>query len=684
MDNQIPFSLNYNALKMFGRQLYSNAWAAISELVANGFDAGASCVYLYINMIDRKNAIIEMLDNGSGMDEKDLREKYVIIGRNRRLENPQDKSAGRKGIGKLAALYLSDNYTILSKKDGAITGWRVDVAGMDDLSTPSLERAELSSIDIVCKDLWNNPELTNGTFIQLCNVDLSRLGDAAIEALKHKLSNYFLFDSLESKLKVCIIRDSRDKLEFEDIHKQIAFDNMAYIYHSLDIPVEVTKDKFEVKYQNKLSTNKTLLFERKIEKFPSEVNSQDNRDKVSIAGIQTFYGKEKRYELLGWIGIHASIDKESAQKNDSRYIKNQFYNPNQIRVYVRNKLANENILDKLGLVGTYANYIEGEISFDILDDNDFEDIATSNRQDFSIIDERVSLLRTLLRGIAVQLVARRQELANAVDEQRKKDDNAVRAKEKTSFARELRDDLLSADVPEDIADRVSPVIANKLKGAYELKTSYRLFISHAKKDRNFTDFISHYLQHKGFKWTNDPKTTDIFYSSDGLDITSLDPLSDTIKGMILDHNTDILFFTSKSFLKSQYCLFEGGAAWATRAIMGYSVISVDYNSIPAFLTNGKPEFAFDSRDKKTFELNEQNYNNIVIILNRIIRHLNNNRTLFGMPEVEEIPPAYIKDKVEMQREGKTLRDYLDKDVYEYWETYVMNGIDDYIQQYTLD
>ena len=80
---KIPFSLNYNALKMFGRQLYSNAWAAISELVANGFDAGAENVYLYIDMRDKEKATIELFDNGTGMSFEELKQKYVKIGRNR-------------------------------------------------------------------------------------------------------------------------------------------------------------------------------------------------------------------------------------------------------------------------------------------------------------------------------------------------------------------------------------------------------------------------------------------------------------------------------------------------------------------------------------------------------------------------------------------------------------------------
>jgi len=547
MKNSIPFSLNYNALKMFGRQLYSNAWAAISELVANGFDAEATKVFLYINMIDKKHSTIELLDNGSGMDERELRNKYVIIGRNRRLSNPKDMAAGRKGIGKLAALYLSDNYNIITKKSSDITAWSVDVTNMDDLSTPSLEEVDISSIKMTCADIWNGTEFKNGTLIQLRDVNLRRLGDAAIDALEHKLSNYFLFDSMEKKLKVCIIKNAIDELVFKDVYKSIAFDNMSHIYRSEDTYIDSTKDSFEVNYNNKLSTNKTQLFKRKKQNFPVEVTNRVLKEKVSIKGIKEFYGKEKEYILTGWIGIHSSIDNETSRKNDERYIKNQFYNPNQIRVYVRNKLANENILGKLDLVGTYANYLEGEVSFEILDDNDFDDIATSNRQEFSIIDERVTLLISLLRGIATQLIARRQELANEVNEIKKAEDEQIRAKEKSTFEQELHNDLISASVPVDIANDVSPIIANKLKGQYELKTSYKLFISHAKKDRMFTDFISHYLQHRGFKWTNDYTTTDIFYSSDGLDITGLTPLSGMIREMILNHNTDILFLLHETF-----------------------------------------------------------------------------------------------------------------------------------------
>ena len=55
-ENTIYFNFSYFALKLLGKGLYSNHWTAISELVANGLDAQANCVKIYINMI--KNILL--------------------------------------------------------------------------------------------------------------------------------------------------------------------------------------------------------------------------------------------------------------------------------------------------------------------------------------------------------------------------------------------------------------------------------------------------------------------------------------------------------------------------------------------------------------------------------------------------------------------------------------------------
>ncbi|WP_235805131.1 hypothetical protein [Companilactobacillus tucceti] len=59
--NKIKFSFSYSDLILLGKNLYSNAWAALSELVANGLDARASTVNLYIDMRDKKTPLLKFL-----------------------------------------------------------------------------------------------------------------------------------------------------------------------------------------------------------------------------------------------------------------------------------------------------------------------------------------------------------------------------------------------------------------------------------------------------------------------------------------------------------------------------------------------------------------------------------------------------------------------------------------------
>lgn len=119
-----------------------------------------------------------------------------------------------------------------------------------------------------------------------------------------------------------------------------------------------------------------------------------------------------------------SIRKDEALRNDSEFLKNKTYRPNQLRLYVRKKLAVENFLEYVKNTHALSNYIEGEISFDLLDDNALDDIATSNRQGFVDDDERVILLVELIKPIINRLIRERIRLADQVhseEEEHKKD-----------------------------------------------------------------------------------------------------------------------------------------------------------------------------------------------------------------------------------------------------------------------
>lgn len=193
-DNAIYFNFSYTALKLLGKNLYNNPLSAVAELVANGIDAKAKNIYVYINMVDKAHSVIEIVDDGTGMSYEDLAEKYVWIGRNKREDEDvaiEDKIAmmGRKGIGKLAALYLSNRYYIFSKKDGAESKWSLNVSAYKDSDFPKLDRLSIDK-RIASQPIWSQNK--SGTAIVLENVDLRRTGSKRIEGLKRNLSDYYL------------------------------------------------------------------------------------------------------------------------------------------------------------------------------------------------------------------------------------------------------------------------------------------------------------------------------------------------------------------------------------------------------------------------------------------------------------------------------------------------------------
>ena len=220
-ENTIYFNFSYFALKLLGKGLYSNHWTAISELVANGLDAQANCVKIYINMIDKEHSTIEIMDNGTGMSYEDLANKYVLIGKDKRTDDTVDEKLknqfmGRKGIGKLAALYLSNKYYLLSKtKEYGEGAWCLDASNVDGSDIPHLDRCHLKSINIEAKEAWNVFE--TGTMIRLTNVNLTNFGVKSIEGFKARLADFYLLDELGSKIEVAIIQNTGDKIKFTEV-----------------------------------------------------------------------------------------------------------------------------------------------------------------------------------------------------------------------------------------------------------------------------------------------------------------------------------------------------------------------------------------------------------------------------------------------------------------------------------
>ncbi len=418
-NNKIYFNFSYFALRLLGKGLYSNAWTAIAELVANGFDAKATNVKIYINAINKEHSVIEIFDNGYGMGYDDLSEKYVLIGKDKRDDATLDEKTknelmGRKGIGKLAALYLSHRYYLISKTKDEISAWCLDASLAKDSDIPHLDKQDVDKINIESKSEWDS--FQTGTMIKLTDVDLTNFGEQSLAGLKARLSDFYLLNSLHGTMEVAFLTNKSTKCIFEKVEKSIAFKNMYAFYNNTDYD-----------YASKLSN--TVRFRSAIESIetkPRNVVILNTNEFPNTSGKKRFIQKdgtltvsELPYEMTGWIGIHSSINKEDAVINDPEYLRNKTYRPNQLRLYVRNKLAVENFLDYVKNTQAFSNYIEGEISFDILDNNILADIATSNRQGFIEDDERIVLLIDILKPIISSLIKERVKIGHQIREEEK-------------------------------------------------------------------------------------------------------------------------------------------------------------------------------------------------------------------------------------------------------------------------
>ena len=100
---------------------------ALTELVANAWDAGASHVRLFIP--DEQNQVLFLEDDGTGMTEEEFQNHWMKLRYNRLKDQGKDVvfpegvigkrvAFGRNGIGRHGLFCFADEYKVITEKDG--------------------------------------------------------------------------------------------------------------------------------------------------------------------------------------------------------------------------------------------------------------------------------------------------------------------------------------------------------------------------------------------------------------------------------------------------------------------------------------------------------------------------------------------------------------------------------------
>ncbi len=222
-ENSYEMKFDIGTIKHLGLQMYSTLPPVIGELVANAWDANATRVDITIpdTPIDQKRSEITIEDNGIGMSDKDVRERYLIIGRDRREREGSDRTPeplkrrimGRKGIGKFSAFGIAKEIDVESVQKGKISHFLMNY---DDLLEKEHERI------IHLPQLDPTGTISNGTKIILRNIIRFKNRSISIGRLRRGLARRFAVIG-QNDFKV-VINGKPITLEERDLQSKLAKD----------------------------------------------------------------------------------------------------------------------------------------------------------------------------------------------------------------------------------------------------------------------------------------------------------------------------------------------------------------------------------------------------------------------------------------------------------------------------
>jgi len=219
MSDKLILKFDPNTIEHLGISLYSKLPSVLSELVSNSWDADADIIK--INFIDEDNLKqISYFDDGLGMTFKELQDKYLVIGRNRRKATSKQKTKkgrkiiGKKGLGKLSVFGICDVIEVISIKDNKKNHFTMN------LSEIRQSKNESYLPEIICKDKPTKKK--SGTTLLLKQI--RRKSSFNLDNIALSLSKKFLiFDNMKTSLllngkgKISVTND----LKFRELNKQL-------------------------------------------------------------------------------------------------------------------------------------------------------------------------------------------------------------------------------------------------------------------------------------------------------------------------------------------------------------------------------------------------------------------------------------------------------------------------------
>lgn len=549
MAKEYNINVDPRILELLGPNLYTNIYYVLAELIANAYDADAKNVYIISNKDD-----IRIEDDGHGMsyDNGDIKKFLNVAGVSRTNENEsfsrsgERRKMGRKGVGKLAALSVSESVDIMTICNGEKSGFVLARRPNDGNKLTPIEDENISFCYIQ----------NSGTAIVMRNPQY-RL-HKSLDAIKRNLLK--IFPLVDDNFKIHIIRGKEEEIveKFDE--------NVAKELCSLIILGEQHAD----------------LLNYVPDYFPKHRSDLvEKRDEYSVPlSIKDNNGNEHEYNLQieGWIGAYKTTRGRKSEVTD--------FPDNFISLYANKKMGEFNILPIVGQNKLNEVYIVGQLYVDLFELSELPDMALSNRQGYKSDDIRYETVIKYVREILLPDVLKKRVLYTDLTKAAKKTQKIEEQKDNEAKLRKMVDtfkDKASESVALAIEryNSTDSPYQSELKGIISnaindnipelgLKTvvdsqKKKILISHTYKDKDLADVVYNMLLF------NNVPSEDVLYTSCDDEVCRI-PEGVSIYNYLRDFFVEsyskqklfVLFITSDNTPKAWGAMTEIGASWITQ------------------------------------------------------------------------------------------------------------------------
>lgn len=543
MENKTyELDIDVRILELLGPNLYTNIYYVLAELIANAYDADAHNVYI----IEKDNKII-VEDDGTGMsyNRGDVAKylKVAAISRNNEFDSKtslERSKMGRKGVGKLAALSVSEEVHVMTIADGEKSGFVLSRHPQSKY-LPGIEEDKISFEKIK----------NNGTSIVMINPQYKL--HKTPTAIKRNILK--IFPAINNDFQIHIIIGGKEEI-LKSVDSEIGRELCACIFLG-----EKSKH-IKTAYHNEYPQT-GLLVEKEAPKF--SLNLTNNN------------GEEKNYELIveGWIGAYKSTRGRKLEAAD--------FPDNFISLYANDKMGEFNILPIVGANRLNESYVVGQLYVDLFELSELPDMALSNRQGYKSDDPRYEKVIDYVKNTLLpEIIAKRVAYAKAKKEKEDKEKTSKQEKDEATFRQSVDSfrEQTSNQIAKTIAGEsatTSDAIKKAVEDAINANSSLlglkpridqqkkKLFISHTGKDKDISDLVYNMLVF------NNVPPEDIIYTSCDDEISRVPQgmnIYEYLRKFFVDSVSDkkmyVLFVTSENTKTAWGAMVEIGASWITK------------------------------------------------------------------------------------------------------------------------